>query len=613
MINRAEWSFLSSNVEVNISGKKIMQNLGSKGAGLYYKFNGNDIEICIYVLAREFNYSIKSDISSIFWNFYKNGKFTIISKKNIYFFFSNTLSSSIYYFIKKIATIAPRCLSPDFNSSNYLICKSSSSTYSNSFIDYSTNLQITKKQKIVKLEQINHQDVRNVSENDFKDENYKTSSKNDLNDHQTILGDFLTNLPEDLIFYVLSMLVNPIKSERNEKSCTNYISFYKDDLIKSTNLAFVNKKLLKFFQMNVWEVSINRKMHKDSNRINYENLRSLLISNKYIRDSNIREFASSKNLPILINKLSIKGNNNITDSALTLLLLRLKNLESLEIIDCNNITGDSSFRIIGTKSSVKYLKVGSGIKQNFSISDNSLKDLFNTNSTIIDSSKKSSILYLELLNCIRITKIPIVKECHFNIEYLDLRGCRNIMSYEFERLFGYLSNLKVLILSNTNINDQILDIVFERCSDIEILDISHCTNISEKVFDKIPDKLKSISGLKSSYCMNLRTNSLIRILTGCKCLEMIDLTGCCNINNDLINYHNTMAFTSKIRKIGVFRLSLDPRKLNDMISNNMEIYSNEKINIEIRSDRELLISEFTFKYKNMRDQYLERSKPIWMN
>ncbi|CUV06644.1 unnamed protein product [Cryptosporidium hominis] len=621
MLSESEWLFFASNVEVHVSGKRIMQNLGANGTGIYYKLFGDDIKVCIHGFNREFNYSFKKDILSIFWKFYLDGKFTMVSKKYIYFFFSNATPNSIFCFIEKVSGITPQFLFPRFSSTNNIIYKSSL-TFKNKFPDNNDKMLITKKQKITKFEQMNHQKMKNcASESTFEGERQKIFCKTNSGNYPIISTNCISSLPEDLLFYVLSMLVTPVVYEENEKSCINYNSFYKDDLIKSTNLAFVNSRLLKFFQDNVWEILIHHRLRKKSkNIINFKNLGSLIISSKNIKDSDIKEIASEKYLPASINKLTINGNNNITDSALSLFLLRLRNLEFLEIIDCNSITGSSSFRVIGMKSSIKFLKIGSKIKQNFSINDNSLKDLFNSNcqkkliKTDVSGFTKPSIKHLELQNCVGITKIPItVKEYCYNIEYLDLRGCKNILNIELERFFGYSKNLKVLVLSNTNISDQLLDIIFENCPGIEILDVSYCANISEKIFDKIPSKLKMISGLKLSYCLNFKANALIQILSNCKFLEIIDLAGCCNLECSLINYRN-MTFTSNLRKMGVFRLSFDPRRLNEWILNNMEVEpNNKKINIEICYDRELPISEFTYKFEKIRDKYLERNKPIWVN
>ncbi|KAK9172044.1 hypothetical protein CmeUKMEL1_12885 [Cryptosporidium meleagridis] len=621
MSSESEWLFFASNVEVHVYGKKIMQNLGANGAGMCYKLFGDDIKICIYGFNREFNYSFGKDILSVFWKFYLDGKFTIVCKKYINFFFSNAMPNSIFCFIEKVSGITPQFLSPRFSSRSDIIHKSSL-TFRNKFPDNNDKMLITKKQKITKFEQMNHQKMKNYApESRFEDERQKTVCKTNLDNYPSISTNCISNLPQDLLFYVLSMLVTPVVCEENEKSHINCNLFYKDDLIKSTNLAFVNSRLLKFFQDNVWEILIHHKLRKKSNNlINFKNLGSLIISSKNIKDSDIKEIASAKHLPASINKLIINGNNNITDSALSLFLLRLRNLEFLEIIDCNSITGSSSFRVIGMKPSIKFLKIGSRIKQNFSINDNSLKDLFNSKyqkkliKTDMSSFAKPSIKHLELQNCVGITKIPeTVKEYCYNIEYLDLRGCKNILNIELERFFGYSKNLKVLVLSNTNISDQILDIIFENCPGIEILDVSYCANISEKIFDKLPIKLKLLTGLKLSYCLNFKANSLIQILSNCKFLEIIDLAGCCNLECSLINYRNMISATN-LRKIGVFRLSFDPRKLNEWILNNMEVeLNNKKINIEICYDRELLISEFTYKFEKKRDIYLERNKPIWVN
>lgn len=55
------------------------------------------------------------------------------------------------------------------------------------------------------------------------------------------------------------------------------------------------------------------------------------------------------------------------------------------------------------------------------------------------------------------------------------------------------------ILSDTNINDKILEIIFDKCPEIEVLDISSCNQISNEVIARIPSRLRRLSGLKLSY------------------------------------------------------------------------------------------------------------------
>ncbi|KAJ1613037.1 leucine-rich repeat-containing protein [Cryptosporidium canis] len=605
-----EWTVLSSNVELHFSGRKIMQCLSSNGAGLRYRIKENDLELCIK-LDREFFYSLKKDILSLYWKFHIYGKFSIISKKKSHFLFSNAVPNFVYNLAETIARISPQCLYPSFKYNNYLI--SNYFPNNKTKLDFSGDQQTEKKQKMAKLEQFIEQDCNHPSESRHEGKRLKYTYKHSINKNKIAYKNNLVSLPDDLIFYILSMLTTPITpNQEDEDSCLKAKSFYKDDLVKSTNLAFINSKLLYFFRANAWQISISNKFSTLEIMYNYKNIGSLNVSNKHIKDSDIQEFTHSKNFPILINQLCITGINSITDSGLTRLLLRLKKLERLEITDCNRITGEFSFRVIGANSSIKYLKLGTISKQNLSISDYSLACLLNSNNKTSKlttrNSSKLNILHLELLNCIGINKISTISECCCNAEYLDLRGCKNIQNCEFESFFGYLKNLKVLILANTNVDDQVIDTILEHCSEIEVLDISYCKNVSEEMIAKIPYKLKLITGLKLSYCLTIRTKTLVHILVNCAHLEVIDISGCCHLDFNLNNYRTS--FDSKLRIIGAYRISFDPRKLIDWISSNKRLDDRE---IKILNEKELPISEFVIKFNKIKKQYLDRNKPIWIN
>lgn len=146
---------------------------------------------------------------------------------------------------------------------------------------------------------------------------------------------------------------------------------------------------------------------KSKELIKYKNLGSIRISNIYIKDFDIREFAYSENLPIYINKLSITRISTITDCMLTLLILRFKYFDFVEVVDRNIITGNSSFRVIGANASLRYLRMGSLLEKNGSMTDHSFDILFrscNIKRLSIHNFghfSKLNILHLELLNVLR--------------------------------------------------------------------------------------------------------------------------------------------------------------------------------------------------------------------
>ncbi|KAF7459392.1 leucine-rich repeat protein [Cryptosporidium felis] len=606
-----EWKFVASNVEVSVSGRSVRQKPNVSESGLYYRVFEDDLNIHIVGLFRRFIYSIKKDIVSVSWKFFKDGKFTISSKNRSVIFFSNAVPSSIFNLIENIYLITPQCLIPPFLPIDNSFGNSSiemGNLKNHLYRDSETEVLGKRKPRA----EVMHDGI-------YKPKNHnKTREKSNIyinvaNIHDPVRS--LHNLPDDLLFYILSMLIYP-ENERCEasSSCQNF--FFKDKLLKSTNIAFANRKLLKFFQNNIWEISINKKMNNRPYRLNknYNKLGSILINNKYLRDPEIRWFFSSKQLSTSINKCSIIGNNHISESTLKLFLSKFRNLECIEIIDCKKISGESVLKLLKVLPSIKFLKIGNLSTQRCSINDISFENTLNPHENKSEGSEiskeldNSKLVHLELLNYSKMTKISFIRNFCCTLEYLDLRGCGNISGSEFECLFRHMKKLKVLILANSSITDQKLDILLDNCPQLEILDISN-SNASECTLEKIPSKLKNILGLKLSYCNNLKIESLIKVLNDCKHLEVLDLTGCCQIEDKIVNSLVETNIPNNLKRIGIHRLPLNSRKFKNWILEKMGPNSIQT-NFEV-FDKELPISEFVRKYEAIKKNYLERNKPIW--
>lgn len=615
-MNNPEWSFLPSTVEYFISGKKTLSRLYSDGAGLHYRVVGFDVELFIE-LDDEFTYSARNNVSTIDWKLHVDGKFIIYCRKKTAFHFSSALPYSICQFVKVVSNYFPHFLSPRFNS-NILMANVTTYSSCTNRSRPSNDTQTTRRRKIARFELLDTK--KDVSKDNPEGEILNPLCKSCSDNKSATLKYNFANLPEDLIFNILSMLVEPIQTPESNTSWNSTHSFYKDDLVRCTNLAIVNSRLLNIFRVNLWELKMNQNLCKKSKEITkYKNIGSICISNVYINNSDIREFAYSKNLPICVNKLSISRINTITDCVLSLLILRLKDLDFLEVVDCNLITGNYSFQVIGANSSIRYLRMGSLLEKNESITDHSFDILLDScnkkglNKHNCGHFTKLSLLHLEFLNCAKITRISIMKEYCPEIEYLDLRGCRNIPNSELGYFLSHLRSLKVLILSDTNINDYTFGIILNNCKEIEVLDISYCNRISNKAIARIPNRLRLLTGLKLSYCSNIETLTLLQILACCKYLEILDLSGCYKIGFE-INRYQVMKFTSNLKKVGAFQIDPNSTMMVHWLCDKVGIRPNgERLDAEIYLHRELEVSEFVLKYTKKRDSYVGRNKLIWMS
>ncbi|KAH8739327.1 hypothetical protein FG386_000299 [Cryptosporidium ryanae] len=603
MQDHVDWIFISSKIEANVLGTHIKPKPNVKKSGILYRSIENDLQITVLGFVRKMNFSI-NDVSFISWRFYANGKLTIVCKSSPTIYISNANSDLLIAFVKKVSKIYQKCLTPPLKIEG--ITKVHSSTNTKTILN---NDELTAPK--LKIRKLNCMKITNTSVR--KLDSLSFDKKDKLNKNK--INNLLT-LPEEILYNILSMLTKPIFNFENP----NKTVFFIDQLFKSTSIPFTCRRFLDLYQQNMWEVSvipeiaISFQINK-----NYKNLKSMVFKRNFTNEAELKKLAISRNLPVKIKKLIINKQRRFTDKILRLFFLRFKNLESLEILDCQKINGKNSFNALKNTKSLKYLKIGNINKPNYLFDDDSLLELSGFveqsefDNKISETPNSLDLVHIELLNCPNITKLSFLRFCGNNIEYLNLSGCTGILEQEFVHISKNLRNLKALILANNiNINDQSLELIFLNCKKIEFLDISNCINITEKSISKLHKNLIKIKGIKLSYCLNFEVNSLIKILSECRNLEWLDLSGCCQIGSEILYRRVQKEITPSLRCVSIYRLFIEKRLFRRWLLENLS--SKYQIpTIEVLETREILYSEFLSEYETDKNNFLESDRPIWEN
>ncbi|KAH7649528.1 F-box domain [Cryptosporidium bovis] len=599
MQSNLDWIFISSNVEANILGANLKPKSNIKKSGILYRLVDNDLQITIIGFIRKVNFSI-NDISFISWKFYAHGKLTIVGKSFSTVYISNANPNSLITFIKKVSKVSQECLTPPLKME--MATQIYSNTVSTRTILNNGQLDTPK----FKKRKFSNTKIANTPVNQLNSLSlgrYNTSNKNNN----------LSILPEEILYNIFSMLTKPICNLGNSKNTI----FFRDELFESTNIPLTCRRFFNLYQYNMWEIKIIPEVAiKFQINGNYKNLKSLVFNRDFTNEIELKKLATSRNLSTNIRKFSINQQKKLTDKILKLFFLRLKNLESLEILDCKKINGKTSFSTLKNIKSLKYLKIGSTDKPNYFFEDDSLLELSgltgqNEVKTKNENPNSLELLQIELLNCYNITKLSFLQFCGNNIEYLNLKGCKGILEEEFVHISKHLQNLKVLILANCTVDDQNLEFIFMNCKKIEFLDISNCVNITEKSISKIHTELIKIKGIKLSYCLNFELSSLINILSECRELEWLDLSGCCQIGSEIFYRRVQREIPPSFKCVSIYRLSIEKRLFKRWLLENSGSYSTPEI--EVLESREILYSEFLSKYEANKKNFLERDRPIWEN
>ncbi|KAM6089689.1 F-box and leucine-rich repeat protein 13 isoform 5-T5 [Theristicus caerulescens] len=205
----------------------------------------------------------------------------------------------------------------------------------------------------------------------------------------------------------------------------------------------------------------------------------VFLDSPHLSDTTFKALAECK-----LVKVSIEGNNQITDLSFKLMSKCCPYIRHIHMADCQKIT-DAGLQMI---------------------------------------SPLKHILVLNVADCIR---------CH-ELTYLTLRHCENVTDAGIEAL-GNMSSLISIDISGTSISDMSLRALGHH-GKIKELSVSECKNISDTGIQEFCKGTKSLEYCHVSYCPQLTDEAVKAMAFHCHTLTSVNIAGCPKMTDTCIQY-----------------------------------------------------------------------------
>ncbi|NXA50721.1 DRC6 protein, partial [Nothocercus julius] len=245
----------------------------------------------------------------------------------------------------------------------------------------------------------------------------------------------------------------------------------------------------------------------------------VFLDSPHLSDTTFRALAECK-----LVKVSIEGNNRITDLSFKLMSKCCPYIRHIHVADCQKIT-DAGLKMIAPLKYILILNLADCLR----IGDGGIKPF-------VEGSSGATLRELNLNNCVRVTDasvIEIAQRCH-NLTYLNLRYCENVTDTGIEAL-GNMSSLISIDISGTSISDMGLGAL--GCSGkIKELSISECQNISDTGIQKFCQDTKHLEYCHVSYCPQLTDETVKALAFHCHRLTSVSIAGCPKMTDLCMGY-----------------------------------------------------------------------------
>uniref|UniRef100_A0A7E4W347 F-box domain-containing protein n=1 Tax=Panagrellus redivivus TaxID=6233 RepID=A0A7E4W347_PANRE len=220
--------------------------------------------------------------------------------------------------------------------------------------------------------------------------------------------------------------------------------------------------------------------------------------------------------------LSLRGCENIQDSALRSFALKCNNIERLYLNKCKRISDDTT-EYLGLYC---HRLVTLDLENCVQITDKTLKYLSN------------GCKYLQELNiswCMNVTDKGlrmIIEECP-NLQSLFCKGCEAITSNCFAQLAPEnLAQLHSLnLFSCVNVIDETVEDIANNCPNLEYLCLSNCREITDRSLVALSQSCTKLKDLELALCSNLTDVGFMQLAKTCHDLERMDLEDCNQITD----------------------------------------------------------------------------------
>ncbi|KAM6320934.1 F-box and leucine-rich repeat protein 13 [Aegotheles albertisi] len=223
-------------------------------------------------------------------------------------------------------------------------------------------------------------------------------------------------------------------------------------------------------------------------------------------------------------KVSIEGNNQITDLSIELISKCCPYIRHIHMADCQKIT-DAGLQMISPLKHILVLNVADCIR----ISDEGVM-------TFVQGSSGAKLRELNLTNCIHVTDASvteIAQRCH-ELTHLNLRYCEKVTDAGIKALGNMLSLISIDI-SGTNISDMGLRAL--GChGKIKELSISECKTISDTGIQEFCKGTKCLEYCHVSCCPRLTDEAVRALAFHCHRLTSVSIAGCPQMTDTCIQY-----------------------------------------------------------------------------
>ncbi|CAB3403188.1 unnamed protein product [Caenorhabditis bovis] len=225
-----------------------------------------------------------------------------------------------------------------------------------------------------------------------------------------------------------------------------------------------------------------------------------------------------------LKQLSLKGCENVHDSALKSFTAKCSNLEHLSLYRCKRVTDASCENLGRNCHKLKYLN----LENCSSITERALKH-------ISDGCPQLTYLNISWCDSVQDRGVQMILTNCPNLETLILRGCDGLTENVFAPVQENMKNLTTLNLLSCFANDDTVAHISNGAPGIEYLCLSNCTNISNRSLVALGANSHNLKVLEVSSCSLLDDAGFVALAKGCRKLERLDLEDCSLITDQTIH------------------------------------------------------------------------------
>ncbi|VDM61287.1 unnamed protein product [Angiostrongylus costaricensis] len=241
-----------------------------------------------------------------------------------------------------------------------------------------------------------------------------------------------------------------------------------------------------------------------------------------------------------LKKLSLKGCENIQDSALRSFTAKCANIEHLSLYKCKRVT-DATCENLGRHC---HKLVHLNLENCTAITDRALRHIRSDKPTIANDETVAHIAhgsphlqYLCLSNCTQITDrslISLSQGCKMLTD-VELSGCSLLTDAGFIQLARHCKGLARMDLEDCSlITDATIHSLSTNCNGLSELSLSHCELITdESIHCLCTNNKDKLQVLELDNCPQI-TDSALSHMRHAKALKRIDLYDCQNISKEAI-------------------------------------------------------------------------------